>query len=93
MLHHAFHPPEQPSLTPEQRTERLKAELASCQQALCALQSELTEAKSRLGMISRIARDVERTRRAPGVSWAAVRAALYARPGKPPDRGPDLPIL
>ncbi|MBE1489037.1 hypothetical protein [Plantactinospora soyae] len=93
MLYHAFHPPDQPSLTHEQRTERLRAELAATQQALCVLQGALTDAKTRLGMISRIARDVERTRRAPGASWAAVRAALYSRPEGLKDVGPDLPIL
>lgn len=82
-----------PPMTLEQRNERLKAELASCQQALCDLESRLAEAKARLGMISRIARDVERTNRAPGVSFAAVRAALYARTDRLRDLGADLPIL
>ncbi|WP_159079569.1 hypothetical protein [Plantactinospora sp. BC1] len=82
-----------PPMTLEQQNERLKAELASCQQALCNLQSRLTEAKVRLGMISRIVRDVERTRRAPGVSFAAVRAALYVQPDRLRDLGADIPIF
>jgi hypothetical protein len=89
----AYNSDPQPPITLEQRNERLKAELASCQQALCDLQSRLAEAKARLGMISRLVRDVERTNRAPGMSFAAVRAALYAQPDRLRDLGADLPVL
>ncbi|GIG92024.1 hypothetical protein [Plantactinospora endophytica] len=77
----------------KQQNERLQAELASCQQALRLLEARLTEAKVRLGMISRIVQDADRTRRAPAVSFAAVRAALYVQPDRLRDLGADLPIL
>ncbi|MBE1487251.1 hypothetical protein [Plantactinospora soyae] len=93
MLHHAFNPPERPRMTPEQHVERLKQELASCQTTMIDMQSRLAEARGRLGLISKIVGDDARCRRAPGVAWAAVRAALYAEPDRLRDLRPDAPIL
>jgi chromosome segregation ATPase len=92
---HAFSsgPEPPPPLSREQQIEKLRREVDSYQEALIDLQQRLNEARSRLGLISKIVRDRERTQRAPWVSWAAVRAALYAKPDSLGGVGPDLPIL
>ncbi|GIG92712.1 hypothetical protein [Plantactinospora endophytica] len=92
MIHRSFDQPERPPTTPAPQHQRLAAELAACQQALCDIQGRLADARHRLALISKIARDDARCRRAPTVSWAAVRAALYAQPDTLDRIGADLPL-
>ncbi|MEQ4306041.1 hypothetical protein ABNF97_32420 [Plantactinospora sp. B6F1] len=82
---------QRPSQDAERQLHRLREELASCQQVMCEMQGRLNDARSRLAVIGRIARDDARCRRAPTVSWAAVRAALYCQPDMLDRIGPDLP--
>ncbi|MFY1693363.1 hypothetical protein [Plantactinospora sp. WMMB782] len=85
---YASDPEPDPPPTLTQQVERLKAELAVTQQALLERQARLNEAQQRLVLISKIARDDERCRRAPTVSWAA----LYCGPDNLARIGTDLPI-
>ncbi|GIG92907.1 hypothetical protein Pen02_78430 [Plantactinospora endophytica] len=89
----ASDPEPDPPPTTAQQIERLKEELAAAQQTLLERQSRLEEAQQRLVLISKIARDNERCRRAPTVSWAAVRAVLYCGRESLAKIGTDLPVL
>ncbi|MFY1673224.1 hypothetical protein ACN27G_25200 [Plantactinospora sp. WMMB334] len=80
MFDAAPQPPEPPRLTAEQQIERLTKQTQSQERVLLDLHRRLCDARARLALISRIARDQDRCRRTPESSWAAVRAALHARP-------------
>jgi len=80
-------------MTAEEHIQRLKEELAATQTALLNTRRELVDARCRLALISKVVRDNGRVRRSPGVTFGAVRAALYARSDNLGRLGAFLPPL
>jgi hypothetical protein len=57
--------------------EKLIIQLAALEKALTVTRKELLDSRARLALISRLVQDDSRARRAPGVVFGAIRAALF----------------
>ncbi|MDZ5441242.1 hypothetical protein U2F26_00645 [Micromonospora sp. 4G57] len=64
----------------EQATELewLRERVKGLETALHCSRRELLDMRCRLALIARVAEDLERAKRAPGVAFGAINAALYA---------------
>ncbi|MEU8265351.1 hypothetical protein AB0C02_32725 [Micromonospora sp. NPDC048999] len=76
-------------MDPETELAGLRERVKGLESSLLAARRELFDARSRLAIIARVMEDFERVKRAPGVAFGAVRAAIYNQTEnlRPPNRG------
>ncbi|MEU4439124.1 hypothetical protein [Micromonospora chalcea] len=60
--------------------EWLRERVKGLETALQCSRRELIDVRCRLALIARVAEDLDRAKRAPGVAFGAINAALYSEP-------------
>ncbi|SIR13202.1 hypothetical protein [Micromonospora avicenniae] len=76
-------------MDPETELAWLRERVKGLESSLLLARRELFDARSRLAIVARVVEDLDRVKRAPGVAFGAVRAAIHNRTEnlRPPNRG------
>lgn len=70
-------------MEPDSELERLRERVCRLEGSLWAARRELFDARGRLAAIARIAGDLDRAQRAPGVIFGMVNSVIYGQPSSP----------